>query len=287
MGEKIRTLPVTLIDDPPILLRPVDRTCVEYIELRDSIRARGLLNSIAVRQVGDRFQVVDGLHRTTVARELQLDELPCIIKDVTDSELLMLQLSANAVRVETKPVEFARQIRRILKEHPDMKIGEMSVRLNKSAGWIGQQLSLLTLSDRDQLAVDRGEIGLANAYMLAKVPKMARADVREQARHLSTREFKALAAGIIKQFTEQVRKGNLDRRFQAQFEATAYLRSLNDVLGEMQRRGEGPRVIVQESCETPLDGFYAALTWVANLDREGIESQRERYLAKLRNPKKE
>ena len=287
VGEKIDLLPVPLVDDPPVLLRPVDRLSVEYLELRDSIQKHGLLNSLAVRQFAGRYQVVDGMHRITAVRDLQRQTVPCIIKQVTDAELLMLQLSANAVRVETRPVEFARQLRRILKAEPDLKIGQMAVRLDKSAAWIGQQLSLLDLCEADQQAVDRGEIGLANAYMLAKVPKLARADVREQAGQLSTKEFKAVAAGIIKQFTEQVRKGNLDKRFQARFEPQAYLRSLREVTGELERRAEGPRMVVQENSKTPLDGFYAALKWAANLDREGTLRQQEMYLAKLRNPEKE
>jgi ParB/RepB/Spo0J family partition protein len=283
VGDKIELLSVSSLDDPPILLRPIDRTCVEYLELRDSMTTHGLVNSIAVRPYGDRYQVVDGVNRTTVARDLGWETIPCLIKQVSDSDLLLLQLAGNAVRVTTKPVEFARQIRRILKEKPDMKIGEMAVRLNKSAAWIGQQLRLLDLSDEDQQMIDRGEINLANAYMYAQVPKLARASLREQAKTLSVREFKAVASGVTKQFTEQVRKGKLDGCFRAEFKPQPYLRSLPEVRRELARRVEGPRIVTQENCVTPLDGFYAALLWAQNLDREGLREQEERYLSKLRN----
>lgn len=287
VGDQIETVPLSLIDDPPILLRPVDRTGVEYLELRDSIAKHGLLSCIAVRRVGGRYQVVDGVHRTNVARDLGWDSIPCLIRQVSDSDLLLQQIAGNAVRVETKPAEFARQIRRILKEFPEMTIGEMAVRLNKSATWIGKQLSLLNLSEEDQWLVDHGEISLANAYMYAKVPKLARASLREQAKTLSSREFKATAAGIIKQFTEQVRKGKLDRRFKAEFEPQAYLRSRAELLGELERRVDGPRIVTQENCVTPLDGFYAGLLYMANLDRDAVQQQEEKYLSKLRNKETE
>jgi ParB/RepB/Spo0J family partition protein len=282
MGERLASLPLDQIDDPPVLLREVTRLAVAYIELKDSIEKHGFLNSISVRPIGDRYQVVDGMYRVSAARDLRLVEVPAIIKtNVSDEELLLCQVAANACRQETTPIEFAKQIRRVMKLHPSITIGDLSVRLSKSSTWIKNQLNLLRLKPHIQVLVDRGEICLGNAYLLAKLPRPA--DYIAQATSLTTPEFKRLQSQIVKQFTERVRQGKLDNTFRDDFEAQPYLRSARVIKNEYEYRTEGPRVIVQEGCKTHLDGFYAALKWVQTLDVSGVNHQKKNYLKKFRN----
>ncbi len=275
-----------LIVDPWVHLRPVVRDSVEYIELCESVKEVGFLNSISVRpspRQPDHYEIIDGLWRMTCARELGLSTIPCIVKhDVSDDDILVFQVQANAIRPKTKPVDFARRIRRIQKAKPDITLQELSNILNKSPTWITLQLGLLRLDPSTQKAVNRGEICLGNAYMLAAIPPRLRDTVLDKAKLMPSIEFKVLAAGIIKQFKEAVKKGRMEDYYTAEFEAQSYLRSLAEVKGEYDECLEAPLVMTAAKCKTALDGWVAALKWVLHLDLISVEQQKIATLGKAR-----
>jgi ParB/RepB/Spo0J family partition protein len=274
-------IPVTLIDMPPVLLRPVDRLSVEYIELRDSIAEHGVLSGISVRPIGDRFQVIDGMYRLNCAIDLGLETIPATIKHgVTDADLPWLQIQANACRFETTPIQYAEHLKRLMRDDPSLTIGDVSARLHKNPAWIKNQLRLLWLPREVQQLVDDGVIPLGNAYLLAKIPY--KRDYVEQAKRLPVREFKQIAAAVIKQFTEQIRQGKLDEHFTNDFKPQAHVRLLREIEAEMEARCEGPRVLMQEGAQTHIDGFYAALKWVLHLDLNSIEEQKQKFLKNFR-----
>lgn len=277
--DEARNIPTDQIIEPWVILRPVAKGSIEYAEMRDSIADTGFWNSISVRpspRFPGKYEVIDGNYRFHCARELHLPAVPCIVKEgVSDEDVLAAQIRANAVRPETTPVEFARQLKRIQKSRPGITLAQMSNLVHKKPGWISQQLDLLRLTQVAQLAVDRGEIPLASAYMLAKIPPWMQQKYLDDARAMPTTEFQALAAGVIKQYREFVHQGKLEDRFLAPFEPQPYLRPLKEVQGEVRHRLVGPILVASENCKTPLDGFYLALRWLMHLDRRSIEEQRE------------
>jgi len=107
-SDDFRLIPLVEIVEPWVILRPVNRGSVEYLELRDSLAAVGFLNSICVRpskRKPGKVEVVDGLYRYTAAKELDLPAAPCIVKyNLTDQDVLAAQIQANALRPETTPV---------------------------------------------------------------------------------------------------------------------------------------------------------------------------------------
>ena len=140
--EDCRILPLHQLVDPPVVLRLVNRASVAYLELRDSLADRGFLNSICVRpssRFPGKYDVADGLYRVTAAREIGLPGAPAVIKDLSDDDLLAIQIQANAVRPETMPMEYARQIKRIMEARPEATLAEVSNRiLHKSPGWVSR-----------------------------------------------------------------------------------------------------------------------------------------------------
>ena len=108
-------------------LRPVDKRTVEYRELKDSIKEHGLWQPILVRPVpgsnlSPSYEVVDGFYRYNCCKELRLESIPCLIRELTDKEVLIVQIQTNAVRLETDPIDFARQLWRIIKEEGEMTV---------------------------------------------------------------------------------------------------------------------------------------------------------------------
>ena len=277
MDTKLKTIPLDKLTDPWILLRPVLRDSTDFLELKTSMDENGLLNSIAVRPSERKpgfWEIIDGMWRTTAARDLDLESLPCIIKyGVTDDEVLALQIQANAIRPETRPVEFAKQLKRIQKMQDGITLRQLSSMVNKNTLWVQQQLGLLRLPREIQKAIDRGEISLGNAYMLVKIPPRLRPEYIDHAKIMNASAFKALAAGVIKHFKEAVRQGKLDTFFTEDFKAQPYLRALKEIQAEAETKMEAALIIASECCKTPLDGWVAALRWAMHTDKGGQEQQ--------------
>jgi ParB family chromosome partitioning protein len=154
---------------------------VAYLELRDSVADRGMLNPILVRsstRFPDHYDVADGLYRTAAARDTGRSPMPCLVKDLTDDDLLAIQIQANALRPETTPTEYATQIKRIMASidarraaegRPPISIAEVSNGiLHKNPKWVKETLGLLDLRKDFQAAVDRGEVPLGSAYEWAR-----------------------------------------------------------------------------------------------------------------------
>jgi ParB/RepB/Spo0J family partition protein len=271
-----------------VILRVVNRESVEYMELRDSLADKGFLNSICVRpslRRPGRYEVVDGLYRYSAACELRLPAMPCIVKhNLTDEDVLTLQIQANALRPETTVIEYARQIRRIMdavttRQGTDATLADVSTLIHKNPEWVRQQLDLLGLRADIQKAVERGEIPLGSAYVLARLPRVRQVQFAELARTVSAREFVPVVARVVKQIQEAARQGKL-HDYCRDFEPVPYLRPLKEVLAEYREHHLGGLAVVNAASQTPVDGWYLALQWTLRLDEESIRQQREKVLAR-------
>ncbi len=286
MDDQFTELPIDQLIKPWVLLRPVDAQSIEYLEMKDSIEARGFLNSIAVRpspsQPG-KFEVIDGMYRWVCCQVLGRLTIPAIIKyNISDDDVLALQIQANAIRPETSPLDFARQLQLLQKARPDITLAELSVLVKKNPQWISRILGLLELNLQMQLAVERGEVALENAFMLAMIPAQYRGDYFDRAKTLPTTKFRPIAAAVVKAFKEAVRQGKLDAFFTADFNPVAYLRPLKEIQAEADQSEEGPFIVSTLKCRTPIDGWNAALQWAMNLDRKSVAAQEEAARGKAR-----
>lgn len=288
--DEFRELPLDQIIEPWVVLRVVNRESVEYLELRDSIAHQGLLNSICVRPSPRRpgyFDVVDGMYRRAACCELQRPAMPCIVKhNLTDEDVLALQIQANALRPETTVIEYARQIKRIMeaiavREGRDATLADVSNLIHKNVDWISNQLRLLVLRPDIQKAVERGEIPLGSAYMLARLPRVQQNQLVASARTMPAKEFVPMAARLVKQIQEAARQGKL-HDFCKDFEPVPHIRPPKEMFAEYREHRLGGLAVVKANCRTPADGWYLALQWVLNLDEDSIREQRERFLARSR-----
>jgi len=277
MAHEIQDIPLTHLVEPFLVLRPVHRETVEYLELRDGIERVGLLSSIAVRpspRLPGKYEIVTGNYRFAIATELGWDTIPCIVKHgVTDDDVLALQVQENALRPTTTPLEFSRQLKRIFDRQPSMSIASLSRVVGKSAAWVRVRLNLLALSKPIQLMVDRGEIPIKSAYMLAKVPAQYRDGIVQHALVMSPAKFSSVAASIIKQFAECVHKGKMDDRYLPKYEPVPYLRTLKELKAELKKPEATALVLLAEGCTTINDAWQACLKWALHLDSQSVREQ--------------
>lgn len=248
-------LPITALREPKILLRRVNRDSVEYLEMCDSIRERGVLQPILVRPIGDTYEVVEGNYRFTCAQEARLETVPCLIKEMTDDEVLVVQLQANAISPDTTPEEYALRLKKILASRPGMTQGGLACLIRKSPTWVNNTLGLLKLKREYRKMVNRGEIPLSNAYKLATIPDFMQKDFVERAQLMPMREFHALAGACVKHFQEAVKQGRMEAYYSQEFKPQAHLRSLSEIEMELLAREEGALICAGENCQDALDGL--------------------------------
>lgn len=281
VDDEYRLLPIELLHEPRILLRPVDEKSIDFLERRDSIRRIGFLNAGLCRPSPKHegmYEVIDGEWRRCAGIAAGVTHMPMTIRHgVSDYDALALQVAANAIRRETEPVEYCRQLRRIMDQDRTMSITKIAVMVGKSATWVKRQMHLLRLAKEIQIKVDRGEIPLASAYYLAKIPVRWREDWVEAAETLPTREFCAQAAGLIKQFQEHVAQGKLDEKCLRGFTPQPYMRGLKEVRSELANPTAGGLVMVKEGCVNLMDAWNACLKWLTHTDQGSIEQQQRDF----------
>jgi ParB family chromosome partitioning protein len=112
----LKTIPISDLIPPKRRLRALRKYDVVYCEMVESMKKDGVLQPILVRPLGDKYEVVEGNYRHSAATEAGLVEIPCLVREMTDHEVLILQLKANAIRPLTNKYEYARRIYKLLKD---------------------------------------------------------------------------------------------------------------------------------------------------------------------------
>lgn len=150
--------------------------------LATSIEARGIIQPIAVRQVGrDRFELIAGERRWLAAQRAGLRTVPAVVLDVDERESLVLALVENVVRQDLNPLETARAYQSLLDEH-DIAIAELARALGKSRPAVSNTLRLLELPDDVLESIHAGRLreghgrallGLSDRSMQRRLARLA------------------------------------------------------------------------------------------------------------------
>ena len=274
----IQEIPINSISPAWVCLRPVREDSVEYLEMVDSIKENGLLNSILVRPHPSRrgvYEVIDGMWRYSVCKYIGMDDMPCIIKEgVTDEEVLSLQIQANAVSYITRPIEFAHQMRRVLRLRESVgapiTLIELGKLVSKSSVWVSGRLRLLNLHDDLQEEIREGNMGMGKASALARI-NTTRYQLQLWKKHKdkSTRDFEIAVALFI-----QEKFHRKSEYYHEEFIALKpALQSLDSMLIELDRLDIISQIIVSKGLTTAYEGAKAAIEWAVNLHEQGRKRQ--------------
>ncbi len=274
----LKPVPLTEIRESPAALRKVDRTSEEYLGLVDSIRATGVLNPILIREFKDEesgdegFMLVDGLHRFTAAQDAGLEEIPAQVYSISEAEALSAQIMTNVHRIETKPVEYSKQLQRVLAGDPLMTINELAQSLAKSPTWINSRLGLLKLTEEIGKLVDDDKINLSNAYALAKLPKDEQNDWVDRAMTDQPNVFMPAVNARRKELRDAARQGKDAKP--AEFQAVAHMQKLRDIKDERDNSQISASVLSSVGASSAQDGWNACLDWVLHLDPQSVTAQK-------------
>lgn len=165
-------------------------------ELAESIRSNGLLQPILVRPHDGGYQIVAGERRYQAARRAGLDEVPVVVRDIADGDVLKLALIENLQRTDLNPMEEALGYRTLM-EQGGLTQEELAQAVSKSRSAVANALRLLRLPVEVQGWVRDGKLSAGHARAILSVEndeqKLALAR-RAMDEGLSVRQTETLAS---------------------------------------------------------------------------------------------
>ncbi len=171
-------------------------------DLANSIREKGIIQPLILREVADSpgtYEIVAGERRWRAAQTVQLHEVPALVRDYDDSEVLEIAIIENIQRADLNPVEEAAGYRQLMDRfgHTQERIAEA---LGKSRSHVANTLRLLSLPESVQKMLREGRLTAGHARALVtsdRAEELAQVIVRKG---LSVREAERLvqAKGVGK-----------------------------------------------------------------------------------------
>lgn len=137
-------------------------------ELANSIKEHGVIQPIIVKKGIKGFELVAGERRTRAAKLAGLKNIPAIIKEFNDVEMMEIALIENIERENLNPIEEAKAYENILKIN-NITQEELAHKFSRSRSYITNMLGLLTLPDMVIKLVESKELSMGHARALSKL----------------------------------------------------------------------------------------------------------------------
>ena len=171
-------------------------TEAELESLTSSIKERGVLQPILIRPApdGDGYQIVAGERRWRAAQRAGLAQIPAVIRELDDRQVLEIAIIENVQRADLNPIEEALGYRSLIERfgRTHEALGEI---VGKSRSHVANTLRLLSLPDGVRVHVEEGRISAGHARALLTAENAEALAERIIAEGLSVRQIEALAKG--------------------------------------------------------------------------------------------
>jgi len=190
-GTSLALLAVAdIVPHPDQPRRHFDEAALE--ELAASIAQRGVIQPVIVRAMDNgRYQLVAGERRWRAAQKARLHEIPALVRDLTERDVMALALIENLQREDLNPIEEARAYSR-LAEFESLTQAEIARLVDKSRSHVANLQRLLLLPEPVIAQVERGELSMGHARALIGVEGAEEIAAAAAAKQMSVRELEKL-----------------------------------------------------------------------------------------------
>jgi len=169
-------------------------------ELADSIAAQGVVQPIVVRPIEKegRYEIIAGERRWRASQQAGLDEIPVVIRDVSDQTAMAMALIENIQRDDLNPLEEAEALHRLLNEF-ELTHEKIAQAVGKSRTTVTNLLRLLELNGDVKEYIYNRKMEMGHARALLGLKEKAQSDAAKQvvARGLSVRDTEKLVRGLL------------------------------------------------------------------------------------------
>lgn len=166
-------------------------------ELAASIEEHGLIQPVVLRKAEKGYEIVAGERRWRAARKIGVKEIPCIVKELSDEENMLLAIIENMQREDLNPIEEAEGIRQMIDTY-GLTQEEVSKSVGKSRPYIANSLRLLRLPEKVKNYVGDGSLSTGHAKAIAAV-----ADEKKQVELAETAIRNGLSVRQLEKLAQQ------------------------------------------------------------------------------------
>lgn len=194
--KDIKNIPISEIRSNPFQPRRVfDEEKLQ--ELSESIKEHGLFQPIIVKKSIKGYELVAGERRTKACKLAGFTEIPAIVRDFTDEEMMEVALLENIQREDLNPIEEAEAYANMLKK-TSITQEELAKKVSKSRSYITNVLGLCSLPEAVKDLVAKGQISMAHAKILSKM---------EDQDYVISLAYKIINSGMSVRELEVISKG--------------------------------------------------------------------------------
>jgi ParB family chromosome partitioning protein len=254
-----RAVPLDHIDPNPLQPRAqFDQGRIA--ELAESIRANGIIQPLIVRHYGERFQLVAGERRLRAAKVAGLSEVPVVIQDFADDQLLQLALIENIQREDLNPIETAQAFERLASDL-NLTHEEIAHRTGKDRTTITNLIRLLRLPEPIQLLLAERRLHMGHARAILGLPneeKQIEVANRAAAHGQSVRDVER----IVRRLTDERESTNPEARPQDP-NVKAAVKQLEETLGTrvriVEKSEQRGRIEIEYYSQDDLQRIYGLI----------------------------
>lgn len=165
--EEIKKIPIRELRANPYQPRKIfDEKALE--ELSNSIKEHGVFQPIIVKKSIKGYEIIAGERRVKASALAGLEEIPAIIRDFTDVEMMEIALLENLQREDLTAIEEANAYKN-LQESLNLTQEELAKKLGKSRSHITNMLGLLKLPEETRSLINDHKISMGHARVLSKL----------------------------------------------------------------------------------------------------------------------
>lgn len=178
--DRLTALPVALIT--PGRYQPRTQINDDALqELAESIRAQGVIQPVIVRESGlEGYELIAGERRWRAAQLAGLEEIPAVVKSISDENALAIGLIENIQRQNLNPIEEARGLKRLVDEF-GLTHERVAESVGRSRSSITNSLRLLTLPEAVQDLLFARALEMGHARALVALPVIEQIDLAQKA----------------------------------------------------------------------------------------------------------
>lgn len=176
------------------------------LELAESIKQHGVIQPLIVKKRDKYYEIIAGERRWRAAKMAGLKEIPIVIKDLSDQEIMEVALIENIQREDLNPIEEAQAYQRLIKEY-NYKQDELAEKVSKSRVAVTNSMRLLKLDERVQKMIIDDMISAGHARALLAITdseKQYTIAMKVFDEKLSVRETEKLIKNLDKQVKPKV-----------------------------------------------------------------------------------
>jgi len=243
-----RLIPIDQVDPNPDQPRQV---MGDLSDLMASISEKGIIEPLIVRQRRGRFQIVAGERRYQASVQVGLREVPAVIRDVDDAQLIEIALIENIQRKDLTPFEEAEALQTLVNEH-GLTHEELARRLGKSRTSVTESLSLSGMPNDVRELCRLADIGSKSLLlqvvrqgdpqkMVALLESLTRggSTTREHARTVTSKPKPGRPKAFTFKYIPPAKSFNLSLRFRkSKVDRAEIITALTDIITELKQQAD-------------------------------------------------